>query len=311
MRSTRLENRRISALSGCFDRRAAPYLLVAPFFLVFGVFGLFPLIYTSWVALHDWHLIDGNQEFLGFQNFQALFGDPYFYNALINTVSIFVLSTVPTLLAALGLAALLNRPMRMRTTWRAAVLLPNVVSVVAVALIFSQFFAHDYGLANHLLELVGVDPVNWQSSRWSSHVAVSVMVMWRWTGYNALLYLAAMQSVPQHVYDAAKVDGASSLRTFWSITIPSIRPTIIFTVVASTISGLQLFAEPQLFDTSGVSGTGGNDRQFQTLAMYLYEEGFTLFDAGYAAAIAWLLILLCAIVTLVNFTLVRRIASRD
>ncbi|WP_410651192.1 carbohydrate ABC transporter permease [Amycolatopsis sp. cmx-4-54] len=291
--------------------RLAGYLMTAPFYVLFGVFGLFPLLYTAWVALHHWHLVNGDTGFAGLGNFAVLLQDPYFYNALFNTVSIFVLSTVPQLLAALGLAALLDRPLRARTLWRASVLLPNVVSVVAVALVFSQLFAEDYGVVNWALGLAGLDPVDWRSDRFASHVAVSAMVMWRWTGYNALLYLAAMQSVPQERYDAAMLDGASRWRTFWSITVPAIRPTIAFTVVISTIGGLQLFAEPQLFDDTGVNGTGGADRQFQTLAMYLYEKGFGEFDAGYAAAIAWLLFLFSAVFALVNFSLVRRMRGGE
>ncbi|MBB5851118.1 carbohydrate ABC transporter permease [Amycolatopsis umgeniensis] len=291
--------------------RLAGYLMTAPFYVLFGVFGLFPLLYTAWVALHHWHLINGDTGFTGLGNFAVLLQDAHFYNALFNTVSIFVLSTVPQLLAALGLAALLDRPLRARTLWRASVLLPNVVSVVAVALVFSQLFAEDYGVVNWALGLVGLDPVDWRSDRFASHVAVSVMVMWRWTGYNALLYLAAMQSVPQERYDAAMLDGASRWRTFWSITVPAIRPTIAFTVVVSTIGGLQLFAEPQLFDDTGTNGTGGADRQFQTLAMYLYEKGFGEFDAGYAAAIAWLLFLFSAGFALFNFSLVRRMRGGE
>jgi len=291
--------------------RLAGYLLTAPFYVLFGVFGLFPLLYTAWVALHHWHLVNGDTGFAGLGNFAVLLQDPNFYNALFNTVSIFVLSTVPQLLAALGLAALLDRPLRARTLWRASVLLPNVVSVVAVALVFGQLFAEDYGVVNWVLGLVGLDPVDWRTDRFASHVAISVLVMWRWTGYNALLYLAAMQSVPQERYDAAMLDGASRWRTFWSITVPAIRPTIAFTVVVSTIGGVQLFAEPQLFDDTGTNGTGGADRQFQTLAMYLYEKGFGEFDAGYAAAIAWLLFLFSAGFALVNFSLVRRMRGGE
>lgn len=288
-------------------RRIAPYLLIAPFFLLFLVFGLFPLLYTGWVSVHDWHLLNGNNGFVGWENFSLLLTDPNFYNALFNTVSIFVLATVPELLAALGLAALLNRPLRGRTLWRSTVLLPNVVSVAAIALVFSQLFAEDYGFINSILEFVGLAPVDWQSDTWASHLAIASMVAWRWTGYNALVYLAAMQSVPHELYDAAEVDGASRWRAFWSITVPSIRPTIVFTVVVATIGGLQIFAEPQLFDAAGVSGTGGADRQFQTLTMYLYEQGIGLSDAGYAAAISWLLFVLCVVFALVNVVALRRI----
>lgn len=289
------------------ERRIAPYILIAPFFLLFIIFGLFPLLYTGWVSLHDWHLINGDNGFVGRDNFSLLLADPNFYNALFNTVSIFVLATVPELLAALGLAELLNRRLRGGTLWRSTVLLPNVVSVAAVALVFSQLFAEDYGFVNTILGFLGISPVDWQSDTWAAHLAIASMVAWRWTGYNALVYLAAMQSVPQELYDAAAVDGASRWRSFWSVTVPSIRPTIVFTVVVATIGGFQIFAEPQLFDAAGVSGTGGANRQFQTLAMYIYEQGFRLSDAGYAAAISWLVFGLCVVFALVNVVAMRRI----
>jgi cellobiose transport system permease protein len=294
-----------------FDNRYTPYLVIAPFFLVFGVFGLYPLLYTAWVSLHDWQLIDGDQGFIGLGNYAELLGDANFWNALGNTLSLFVLSTVPQLLAALGLAAVLDRGLRGRMFWRAGVLLPNVISVAAVALVFAQLYGRDFGVVNHLLGLVGVDPVDWHAETWASHLAISSMVMWRWTGYNALIYLAAMQSVPKDLHEAAVLDGASRWRSFWAITVPSIRPTILFTVITSTIGGMQLFVEPQLFDPGGTAtGTGGSDRQFQTLVMYLYEKGFRLFDAGYSATIAWVLFLVVLVVAGLNFSVARRIASK-
>ncbi len=296
---------------GRWDTRYTPYLAIAPFFVVFGIFGLYPLLYTAWVSLHDWQLVDGAQGFVGLENFRELFTDPHFWNALGNTVSLFVLSTVPQLLAALALAALLDRGLRGRAFWRAGVLLPNVISVAAVALVFAQLFGRDFGIVNGVLGVFGIDPVDWRAETWASHLAISSMVMWRWTGYNALIYLAAMQSVPKDMYESAMLDGASRWRVFWSITVPSIRPTILFTVIVSTIGGMQLFVEPQLFDPGGTAtGTGGADRQFQTLVMYLYEKGFRLFDAGYSSAIAWVLFMLILLVALLNFTLTRRIASK-
>jgi cellobiose transport system permease protein len=289
-----------------FDRKATPLLFVAPFFGLFVVFGAFPLLYTAWVSLHDWNLLEGDRGYLGLANYGELLADPDFYNALANTVGIFVLAAVPEFLLALGIAALLDRPLRGATWWRTGILLPNVVSVVAIGLVFGQLFSRDYGVVNEVLGWFGVAPVNWQASSWTSHLAVASMVLWRWTGYNALIYLAAMQAVPGDLYEAAALDGASRWRTFWSITVPGIRPALAFTAIAGTVNGLQLFAEPQLFDSGGSGGTGGNDRQFQTLVMYLYEKGFTHFDAGYAAALTWVMFVICALFALVNYRLVRR-----
>ncbi len=173
------------------DRRTTPYLLVSPYFLLFAVFGFFPLAYTLWVSLHDWELA-GDKEFLGLQNYTRLLADEAFWNAVVNTVGMFVLATVPQLVIALALANALNRRIRFRLLFRMGVLLPLVTSVVAVAVVFSQLYGRDFGMVNWLLGLVGVDPVFWQGEKWSSWIAISSMVDWRWTGYNAIIYLAAM-----------------------------------------------------------------------------------------------------------------------
>ncbi|HCT79002.1 MAG TPA: hypothetical protein DGT23_21065, partial [Micromonosporaceae bacterium] len=185
--------------------KASPYLFIAPFFVIFGVFGLFPLGYTAWVSLHDWGLA-GNDGFVGLDNYTALFGDPDFWNAVVNTLGMFVLATVPQLTLALMLASLLNRSLRALTFYRMGVLAPIVTSVAAVGIVFSQIFDRDAGLVNGLLGLVGVDAIDWQADKWSSWIAISTMVNWRWTGYNALIYLAAMQSIPRDLYEAAEID---------------------------------------------------------------------------------------------------------
>lgn len=288
------------------DQKGSPYLYISPFFILFGAFGLFPLVFTAYVSLTDWNLLADAHPFVGLENFRELVGDSYFWNALRNTASIWVLSTVPQLLLALWLAHLLNARLRARTFFRMSLLLPNITSVVAVTVIFSQLFGRDFGLINWTLSTVGLDPVNWQSGTLSSHLAISIMVIWRWTGYNALIYLAAMQTIPDDLYESATLDGASSRQQFLFITIPMLRPTIIFTVIVSTIGGLQLFAEPLLF---GGSVTGGSDRQFQTLAVYLYEQGFRNFDFGYASALAWAMFLIIVAAAAVNFLITRRIKS--
>ncbi|MEV6897322.1 sugar ABC transporter permease [Amycolatopsis sp. NPDC051372] len=296
-------------LSARWDRKVTPFLFIAPFFAVFVVFGAFPLVYTAWVSLHDWDLLAGDQGGFGLANYAELFTDGRFYNALFNTTSIFLLAAIPEFFLALGIAALLNRPLRAATWWRTGVLLPNVVSVVAVGLVFAQLYSRDCGVVNEVLGWFGIDPISFQARKWSSHLAIATMVMWRWTGYNSLIYLAAMQAVPQDLYEAAALDGASRWRSFWSVTVPGIRPTIAFTAVAGTVNGLQLFAEPQLFDATGSSGTGGNDRQFQTLTMYLYEKGFGKFDAGYASALSWVMFVFCVLFAFFNYRLVRRFVS--
>ena len=295
------------------DVKVSPYLYIAPFFLIFIAFGLFPLGYTAYVSLTDRNLLNPVSSFVGLANYTALLHDSYFWNAVQNTLGIWVIATVPQLLIALGLAHLLNTKLRGRTIFRMSVLLPQVTSLVAVALIFTQLFSRDYGLINYILGGLGIHQIDWEAGRLSSWIALSVMVTWRWAGYNALIYLAAMQAIPDELYEAAAIDGARPFRQFIHVTVPMIRPTIIFTVIVSTIGGLQLFTEPYLFQPIKQGALGGSDRQYQTVAMYLYEKAFgsAQFDFGYAAAIAWCLFLLIAVISLVNYLVIRRIRSAE
>lgn len=293
-----------------FERRVGPYLYIAPFFIVFAVFGLYPLLYTGWVSLHEWDPLAAAHPWIAFDNYhRLLFEDPRFWNAVQNTFSIWILSSVPQLLLALGLAHVLNeRQLKGKTVFRMALLVPNVTSVLAVAIVFSSIFGRDYGVANWLFETIGVGRIDWQAGRLSSHIAIAIMVIWRWTGYNALIYLAGMQAIPVQLYEAARIDGASKWRQFVNITVPQLRTTIVFTAIISTIGGMQIFAEPLIFGGSG--GTeGGASRQFQTLTLFLYEQGFRRFNFGYSAAIAWMLFMIIAAFSLINFFIVRRISK--
>ncbi|WP_394248351.1 carbohydrate ABC transporter permease [Arthrobacter pityocampae] len=290
-----------------WDVRLSPYLYISPFFLLFAVTGLFPLLYTAWVSLHDWNLIGGQGAFTGLENFQFVLAQPFFWNAVGNTFSIFLLSSVPQVVLAIAIAAVLDANLRARTFWRMGVLVPFVVAPVAVGLIFNNLFADQAGLVNELLTGIGLDPVRWHSDSLASHAAIATMVNFRWTGYNALIFLAAMQAVPRDVYEAATIDGAGRLRQFFSVTVPMLRPTIIFVVITATIGGLQIFDEARVFDQAGL---GGADRQWQTLTMYIWELGWGQRNFGRASAVAWLLFLIIVVIALANFLITRRIASQ-
>ena len=297
---------------GRLDARAMPYVLISPYFFLFAVFGAFPLLYTVYVSLTAWNprKPGSKEKFIGAENYTKLLHDENFWHALKNTFGIGLVSTVPQLLLALFIAHLLNYRLKGRLALRMGVLLPYVTSVTAVALIFGQFFARDFGPVNYVLGLVGVDSIDWRASMWASWLAISAMVMWRWTGYNALIYLAALQSVSYDLYESAQVDGASKWQQFWHITVPSLRPTIIFTVIVSTIGAFQLFGEPLLFDSTRAAN-GGSGRQFQTVVLYLYQQFWFNGRYGYASAIALGLLVVIGIVVIVNLLLVRRISGED
>ncbi|GAB3145033.1 sugar ABC transporter permease [Micromonospora sonneratiae] len=290
---------------GQFDMKVSPYFYVAPFFVLFGIFGLFPLVYTAYVSLREWSLTGGDKGFVGLANYTEMFGDDRFWNALFNTFGIFIVSTVPQLLLALMLANWLNKKLRFRTAFRMGVLLPNITSVAAVGIVFGFIFADRFGLLTWLLDLVGINPIEWRNSRPAAWTAISFMVDWRWIGYNSLIYLAAMQAIPKDLYESASLDGASPSRQFWRLTVPLIQPTIVFTAIISTIGGMQLFTEPLMFGYGRIQG--GSLNEFQTIAMYIYERTFdSNYDYGYGSAMSWTLFMLITLFALVNFLLVRR-----
>lgn len=294
------------------DVRLSPYLYVAPFFVLFAIFGVFPLVYTGYISFTGWDPTSpGSQnDIVGFDNYVALMKDPFFWNALKVTVVLGVLGTVPQLLAALAIANILNRRLRGRTFWRTGILAPYITSVASVGIVFQEVFARDYGIVNWVLRSLHVTShnIDFQANTLAAWIAVSIMVIWQWTGYNSLLYLAGMQSIPADLYESAELDGASGTRQFWSITVPMLRPTIVFTVIVSTIGALQLFGQPYLFDTQA-AGNGGSDRQFQTATMFIYQTFFQHFRYGYAAAASWALFAVTVIVVLINLLLTRRRSS--
>jgi cellobiose transport system permease protein len=291
------------------DVKYSPYLYIAPFFILFAVLGLFPLGFTAYISLFKWDLLDDTGTFIGLQNYVDLIADKEFWKSLVNTISIFVLSSGPQVIVAVLLAALLNTKLRATTGWRVGVLVPYVASLVAVGIIFGNLFGMQFGLVNNILHSIGLDPVQWQNNRFMSHVAIAVMVNWRWTGYNTLIVLAAMQAIPRDVIEAAVIDGANAARRFTSVVLPLLRPTLIFVIITSTIGGLQIFTEPKLFSDMPGSNNGGPDNQYQTVTLYMYQSGFETQHLGYASAIAWVLFLVIIIVAVANFLITRRIAS--
>jgi cellobiose transport system permease protein len=294
-----------------WDRRFTPYLFVSPFFLLFAVFGLYPLLWTAWISLHHTTLQRADEigSYVGLQYFADLWHDPYFWNALRNTLTIGLLSTVPQLFLALGIAHLLNRRMRGTTLWRVAILVPFATSVAAATLVFGQLYSRDYGMVNYVLHnWFGMAKVDFQNRRWPGQIAIGTIIIWRWTGYNSLIYLASMQSIPAELYEVAALDGAGRWRQFRDVTIPALRPTIIFTVIISTIGSLQVFGEPYLF---GHSPTGGPNRDYQTLSMYFYERGFTNQNLGRAAAIAGTMLLVIMVFVALNSLIARRMKDTD
>jgi cellobiose transport system permease protein len=291
-------------------RRSLPgsrvaYGYLAPFFAVFLAFSLYPWLDTAWVSLHNVRLTTYDQQhWVGLANYRNLFTNKFFYNALRNTISIGIISTVPQLCLALGIAHLLNYRLRGRTFFRVAMLMPYATSLAAATVIFLQLFDKDLGILNWLLAELHLPRLDWQGSRWPSQVAVSAIVTWRWTGYNALIYLAGLQAIDSSLYEAAAIDGASRWQQFRHVTVPGLRPTILFTIVVSTIGATQLFGEPLLYH-NGIPD-GGTSNQYQTLGLLMYQQGWTNDRLGLASATAWTMFAIIVLAVLGNLWLARR-----
>jgi cellobiose transport system permease protein len=284
------------------------YLAISPFYLIFAVFGLFPVLFSLYLAFHRWDGL-GEMQYVGLDQFRYLLDDSTFWLSMGNTLIIWALATIPMIFLAMVTAVMLNSAVRFKNLYRFAFFLPNVTSIVAVAIIFGSVFSTNFGLANALLQAVGLDQVAWLNTPWGIKVAIATLMTWQWTGYNAIIYLAGLQTIPSEVYEAAKVDGAGPVQIFFRITIPMLRPIILFTVVVSTITGMQSFTEPQvLFGTNTTlnPNTGGPGNGALTMVLYFYHQAFDNRDFGYGAAIAWLVFLVVMLFAAINWRLVQR-----
>lgn len=291
-----------------WDVKFSPYLYISPFFILFAIVGLFPIIFTAVISFMDWDLVRNSGTFIGFDQYIWIIQQPHFWTALRNTFSIFLISAVPQLVIAIFIAAMLDRHIRAKTLWRMSTLLPYVVAPVAVGLIFTVIFADKFGLVNTTLGNLGLGPIPWHTDPLASHVAIATMVNYRWTGYNALILLAAMQAINRDYYEAATVDGAGPFRQFLSITVPSLKPTLIFVIITSTIGGLQIFDEPRVFDQFGRGGAG---QQYLTISLYLYDMGWGQWNFGRAAAMAWILFIIILAIGLLNLLVTRNLVRGE
>ncbi|MFJ6940289.1 carbohydrate ABC transporter permease [Streptomyces sp. NPDC101132] len=274
--------------------RAAPYLFVLPALLLFAVFKLYPIGRSFLLSLY--RSTGGTERFAGAANYTRLLHDPLFWTALKNTALILAVQ-VPVMLAlATGLAvALDSRLLRARALFRLGFFLPMVTGLVAYGIVFSVLLNQEYGLVNWLLGRVGGGPVPWLTDPFWARVSLGLALTWHYTGYNAVILLARLQTVPAELYDAAAVDGAGPWAAFRHVTLPGLRPALLLTAVLSTIGTLQLFDEPYV-----LTG-GGPDNATLTIGVYLYQNAFKFFDFGYASAIAYALTVLIGLLGLIQF----------
>lgn len=275
----------------------APYFFLLPFFVFFAIFWVYPIAYSfvlsflntrqrPWVL--DW----------GF-NWGRLIRDEFFWNALGNTMTILVVQ-VPIMLALATLLAVAfgSDLLRAKGFFRFAFFAPLVLGAVPYSAVFRLIFNDQFGILNYGLARLGLPTVPWLFESTPAMITLMIAMTWRWTGYNAVILLSGLQSIPVTVYEAAKIDGAGPMQRFFSITLPLLRPVLLFCFVLSTIGTLQLFTEPWLITTTGP----GNATE--TLVTYLYKTGFRSFNFGYASAIAYTVAIIAAAFSLIQIRLV-------
>ncbi len=302
------------AMSATRLKWAIPYLYLSPFLVLFAVFGLFPLAFSLFLAFQSWDPIQGFEAmtFVGLANFSFTLGDAWFWKSLGNTLWLAVVSGVPQHLVAIPLACFIqNRLGRIRNAAVGVYFLPYITSTVAIAIMFTAILSTDFGALNQVLaalrslpilsNLLPAEHIDWLGNPATIKPAVAFVVFWRYVGFNTVLYLGALQTIPAEVYEAARMDGASERQQFWKITLPLLKPLMYFGVTLSVIGGLQLFEEPFIL----TGGRGGTDQAGMTTAMYMFKTAFEFNDFGVASAISWILFAVVVALTMLSNWLFR------
>jgi multiple sugar transport system permease protein len=275
------------------------YLALVPTVLIFGVFVVFPVVFSLWMSFHRWTMF-GQPTWIGLQNYSNLLQDPDFAQAIINTLYFTVVSVPLGMIVALALALILTRKMRGVTFYRTVYFAPVVTSTVAVALVWQILFNGQYGLVNYLLSLAHLPTADWlQDPRWAMP-SIILLSVWKGLGYNMVIFLAGLQGIPEHYYEAAKIDGAGATSLFRHITLPLLFPTTFFILVVSIIGSFQVFDQVYILSSSTPASATN------VIVLLLYQHAFQSFQMGYASAMAWVLFLMIFIVSIFQFRFLRR-----
>lgn len=275
------------------------WLFISVPVLFFLVFTLYPAIESLKMSFQTFS--DGVYYFSGFNNVIKMFGDKLFLKALMNTFLFMIIQIPIMMVLALFLATLLNsKVLRLRSFFRTSIFIPCVTSLVAYSLLFKMLFANQ-GLINHVLVQTGMmkSAVQWLDNPFWASFVIIIALTWRWTGYNVIFYISAMQNIPEETYEAAQIDGANAFKTFWHITVPQLKPIILLTMIMSTNGTLQLFDEPM-----NITG-GGPANTTMTISQYIYNQSFVYSpNFPYAATLSYVIVIIMVILAIIQFKFV-------
>jgi multiple sugar transport system permease protein len=284
------------------EANTAAWFFLAPALILIGIFFFLPVAASLLLSVTDFDIYGianpANTRFVGLTNYSKLLHTPDFWNALKNTFYFAFVGGPLTIAVSMGAALLLNSKLvRFKGFFRTLYFTPFVTTLVAVAIVWRYLYHTRYGLFNYGLSKIGIAPIDWLGDPHWAMPAIILMAVWKSFGYNMLIFIAGLQAIPEELYDAAEIDGASGWRRFWSITLPMLAPTLVFISVITMIGYFQLFAEPY------VMTQGGPLRSTTSVVLLMYEEGFRWWRMGYAAAIAFVLFVVILIATLLQFRL--------
>ena len=284
-------------------RGMAPYLFLLPFFLIYLVFLIYPVLAAFRLSFYESSGFGGDT-FAGLANYTRLVQDSRYLEALKNTTiyalaSVFILSPL-ALLVAVAIRSFVVPTAAFKSFYRIIFFLPFITSFVVIALMFNLVFNNEFGLLNNAVSAIGLPTLDWLRNERVALLAIIIVAIWTYLGINALYFLAGLQNIPEEVLEASAVDGATRWQTFWRVTLPLLRPVILFVVVQATIFSYQIFEIPFLLTNGGPSDAT------LTLAIYLYEVGFREFDRGYAAAIGYSMAVIAVILAAAQILVARR-----
>ena len=292
------------------SRERAAWGFVAPALIAIGVFFAVPVFAALLLSLTDFDIYAladlDNVRFIGLQNYERLFGNPLFWGAMRNTGLFAVLGVPLSVAASLAAAVILNaRVVKWRPLWRVMFFAPYVTTLVATAVLWNYLLHARYGIINWAISSVGLPAVDWLGQPSTSIPAILMFVVWKIFGYNMLIFLAVLQTVPDDLYEAARIDGAGAWKRFVHVTLPAIAPTLLLVSIISVAGFFQLFAEPY------VMTQGGPAQSTVTVLYFMYEEGFKWWNLGSASAVAFILFLCILAVTLVQLAVARRMGAYE
>lgn len=287
------------------NRERYGIFFIIPYFVVFLIFSLYPIIYSLIISFKKWDGMSPEATFVGLHNYVNLIHDPVFYQSIVNTFVIWGVSIVPQIVFAILLAVLFNNSkFRGSEFFRAVYYLPNLVTPAAVAVLFAFLFDWQTGAINKFLMSAHIlsQPFNWFQSIIASRGIISLIGWWMWFGYSMIIFGAGLKNIPGELYEAASIDGASAWQGFWSITLPLLKQTMLYTCITSLIGGMQTFDIPYVI----TNGNGGPTNKTLTMVMYLYNTAFKNSNYGYGAAIGYGLFVLILVFSAISYKVINR-----